>query len=65
MKGLRRAWGISLIVLGLNGVVTGLNGLLPAGLPDVLARGMGALALIALAVFAYTTVRLYREKKRK
>lgn len=59
----KRIWAVCLIVLGAAAVLLGLTRLLWAGAPDAVVRALGIAMLIALPVFAYTTVRLFKKKK--
>lgn len=62
---LNRIWSVSLVVLGIAVVLLGVFRLLWAGVPDAVVRVLGIALLIALPVFAYATVRLAGDKKRK
>ena len=62
---MRKKWIYTacLIVLSLALVGLGLVQLLWADAPDAVVRGLGVLALIALPVFAFVTVRRARQDK--
>lgn len=62
MKG-KRIWAACLTVLGAAAVLLVLARLLWAGAPDAVVRTLGVMLLIALPVFAYTTVKLYKKQK--
>ncbi|MBE5778874.1 MAG: hypothetical protein E7331_06025 [Clostridiales bacterium] len=55
-------WGISLIVLGVCGLVSVCGGAGWLALPDWLVRVVGILCLLCLPVLAYTTVRKLKGK---
>ena len=59
----KRIWAASLTILGVAAVLLGLTRLLWAGVPDAVVRTLGVVLLIALPVFAYTTVKLYKKQK--
>lgn len=59
----KRIWAVCLIVIGVAAVLMGLSRLLWAGVPDAVVRALGVALLIALPVFAYTTVKLFRKEK--
>lgn len=59
----KRIWAVCLIVLGAAAVLPGLTRLLWAGVPDAVVRALGVAVLIALPVFAYTTVQLFKKQK--
>lgn len=59
----KRIWAVCLIVLGVAAVLMGLTRLLWAGVPDAVVRALGIAMLIALPVFAYTTVKLFKKQK--
>lgn len=59
----KRIWTVCLIVLGVAAVLMGLTRLLWAGVPDPVVRALGVAMLIALPVFAYTTVKLFKKQK--
>lgn len=59
----KRIWAVCLIVLGAAAVLLGLTRLLWAGVPDAVVRALGIAMLIALPVFAYTTVQLFIKQK--
>lgn len=58
----KRIWAVCLIVLGVAAVLLGLIRLLCAGVPDAVVRALGVAMLIALPVFAYTTVKLFKKQ---
>lgn len=58
----KRIWAVCLIVLGVAAVLLGLSRLLWAGVPDAVVRALGVAMLIALPVFAYTTVKLFKKQ---
>lgn len=60
----KRIWAVSLIVIGVAAVLLGLVQLLWAGVPDAVVRALGIALLIALPVFAYTTVKLSKGGKK-
>lgn len=62
MKG-KRIWAACLTVLGAAAVLLVLTRLLWAGAPDAVVRTLGVVLLIALPVFAYTTVKLCKKQK--
>ena len=59
----KRIWAACLTVLGVAAVLLGLSRLLWAGVPDAVVRALGVALLVALPVFAYTTVKLFKEEK--
>lgn len=59
----KRIWAVCLTVLGVAAVLLGLTRLLWAGVPDAVVRALGVAVLIALPVFAYTTVQLFKKQK--
>ena len=59
----KRIWAVCLIVIGVAAVLLGLSRLLWAGVPDAVVRALGVALLVALPVFAYTTVKLSGRKK--
>lgn len=59
----KRIWAVCLIVLGAAAVLLGLARLLWAGVPDAVVRALGVAVLIALPVFAYTMVQLFKKQK--
>lgn len=54
----KRIWTVCRIVIGVAAVLLGLSRLLWAGVPDAVVRALGIALLVALPVFAYTTVKL-------
>lgn len=59
----KRIWAACLTVLGAATAVLVLTRLLWAGAPDAVVRTLGVVLLIALPVFAYTTVKLVKKQK--
>lgn len=59
----KRIWAACLTVLGAAAVLLVLTRLLWVGAPDAVVRTLGVVLLIALPVFAYTTVKLYKKQK--
>lgn len=55
-------WGISLIVIGIDTLVLTGSKIIGLTLPDVVARIIGIIDLIALPFFAYTTVKKAKKK---
>lgn len=58
---INRIWGVSLMVIGLAALVLVGSGILGIGLPDWLARVLGAAELLALPVLVYSTVKMLRK----
>ena len=56
-------WGISLFVISVATIITAVANILGAELPDTAVRMMGVLQLIALPVFAYSTVKKLKRDK--
>lgn len=54
---MRKAWSISLLILGLMGIFTTVSSMVGFELPDVLVRIIGVIGLIAIVVVAYTSVK--------
>lgn len=62
MKTTNLLWALSLVTLGICTVILAGASLLRIGLPDMLARGIGLLDLVALPILAYTTVKRLKDK---
>ena len=60
---MRKAWGISLLLLGLTGIFTIVSSMVGFRLPDMLIRIIGVADLIGLVVLVYTSVKLKIWKK--
>lgn len=56
-------WSISLLVIAGLTLVTSITSIIGISLPDAAVRIIGILDLIALPVLAFTTVRMFSEKK--
>jgi len=56
-------WSISLLVIAGLTLVTSITNIIGISLPDAAVRIIGILDLIALPVLAFTTVRMFIEKK--
>ena len=56
-------WAISMLVISVISIIISIANICGIDLPDVLKVLLGATDLIAVAVMAYTTVRLYVIKK--
>ena len=56
-------WSISLLVIAGLTLVTSITNIIGISLPDTAVRIIGILDLIALPVLAFTTVRMFIEKK--
>ena len=56
-------WAISMLVISVISIVISIANICGVDFPDVLKVLLGAADLIAVAVMAYTTVRLYVIKK--
>lgn len=56
-------WSISLLVISGLTLVTSITNIIGISLPDAAVRIIGILDLIALPVLAFTTVRMFSEKK--
>lgn len=55
-------WSVSLLVIGIVTVLLAGSNLVGAPLPDVAIRLFGIIDLIALPVFAYASVRRWKER---
>ena len=62
-KKLLFVWSISLLVIAGLTLVTSITNIIGISLPDTVVRIIGILDLIALPVLAFTTVRMFIEKK--
>ncbi|MBR6536623.1 MAG: hypothetical protein IKT67_05435 [Lachnospiraceae bacterium] len=62
-KKLLLVWSISLLVIAGLTLVTSITNIIGISLPDTAVRIIGILDLIALPVLAFTTVRMFIEKK--
>lgn len=62
---MKKAWSISLLVIGLITIVITVNNFGGDFLPDTLTRILGVIDLLALAVLGYTSVKLKIWKKEK
>lgn len=58
-------WSISLLVIAGLTLVTSITNIIGISLPDTAVRIIGILDLIALPVLAFTTVRMFIEKKKQ
>lgn len=56
-------WSISLLVIAGLTLVTSITNIIGISLPDTAVRIIGILDLIALPILAFTTVRMFIEKK--
>lgn len=56
-------WSISLLVIAGLTLVTSITNIIGISLPNTVVRIIGILDLIALPVLAFTTVRMFIEKK--
>lgn len=62
-KKLLLVWSFSLLVIAGLTLVTSITNIMGISLPDTVVRIIGILDLIALPVLAFTTVRMFIEKK--
>ena len=62
---MRKAWSLSLLVIGCITLTITINNFTGGHLPDVLTRILGVIDLIAIVVLAYTSVKLKIWKKEK
>lgn len=60
-----RVWGFSLMVISVITLVIAVTRILDISMPDTLIRVLGMIELIALPVFAFTTVKRFKEMKEK
>lgn len=58
-----QVWGISLMVISVITLVIAITRILDIAMPDTLIRVLGIIELIALPVFAFTTVKRFKEMK--
>ena len=65
MKPYRDAWAVSLLVIACVTIVLTVCSFAEIDLPDVLARTLGVLDLVAVVVLAFTSVKLKIWKKDK
>ena len=65
MKAYRIAWSVSLILLACTVLVSVVCSFAGISLPDTAVRVFGVLDLCALAVLAFTTVKLWMSNKEK
>lgn len=55
------AWSISLMIVGIWGLVLAICNIAGVELPDTLVRVFGVIDLLALPVIAYTSVKLMKK----
>ncbi len=65
MKHYRDAWAVSLLIISFVTIALTVCNFAGIDLPDTLSRTLGVLDLIALAVLAFTSVKLKIWKKEK
>ena len=56
-------WGICLIIIGLGSLLVSLNNVFGFGFPKTMIVPIGIVDLITLPVLAFTSVRLFLNKK--
>ena len=56
-------YGISLMVVGILAIVTGICNIAGIDLPDIVVRAIGVVDIIAVPVLVFSFVRLYIIKK--
>lgn len=64
-KIMTRIFGISLLTLGICGIITGVSNIIGAQLPDTVVRIIGIIDLVAVVPLTVSFVRLYIIKKNK
>lgn len=64
-KKMRLIWSVALLVIGVLAIVNGISRIVGFKQPTVMLVIIMALNLIALAVLAFTTVKLYVKKDNK
>lgn len=57
---LNRAWGLSLLVIGVSTLILAAQAILAFPLPDWIVRILGIADLLALPVLAFTSIRKLR-----
>lgn len=58
-----QVWGISLMVISVITLVIAITRILDIAMPDTVIRMLGMIELIALPVFAFSTVKRFKEMK--
>lgn len=58
-----RVWWLCLVVIGVGTIVLAGSNILGIALPDMVIRIVGVVDLLALCVFAFTSVKRFQEKK--
>ena len=64
-KKMRLIWSIALLIIGILAMINGVSRIIGFKQPKVMLVIIIALNLIALAVLAFTTVKLYLKKSEK
>lgn len=54
-----KAWGISLLVIGICTLIISITNIIGADIPDMLKRILGVAELVSLPVLAYTSVKMF------